>query len=269
MAIFDLLTEVKDLRKNDESSTFNGYLEDYLESIENSTDCKEAELLKELFEMNRDLRICVNLRIDVNHEVITNQIIRYKDAFKLAKGALVFPYIIYAKKENAQRALIIYPGEDKDYLFSKGLYYCLTEPLSKYAESKNEIICMCCRDAKKLNKYFDKLFVVKAGAIQREIDYENFQEYATIKNDALTLANEMKINMVEQVNESNDREKTINEAIMKWFLLKKIVYVQYMLCKKSLLEIHGNNVKKQRRQAKKYADDIPFVSYSELWRNVQ
>lgn len=69
--------------------------------------------------------------------------------------------------------------------------------------------------------------------------------------------------------ESKNREKTINEIIAKWFLLKKFSYVQYMMDKNNLNRVHEGNVKKQRQVAKEKCDAIGFVSYSELWKMVK
>lgn len=84
MAIYQILEEIKDVRKEGELCDFNGYLEDYLEVIDSSEDQPMKDILHALFEENHDLKICVNLRADINRQVISNQIIRYKDAFKAA-----------------------------------------------------------------------------------------------------------------------------------------------------------------------------------------
>ena len=54
--------------------------------------------------------------------------------------------------------------------------------------------------------------------------------------------------------------------MIHWFLLKKVLYVQYMVNKSILNTVHEGNVKKQRNQAKLNADEISFLSYSEMWR---
>ena len=56
------------------------------------------------------------------------------------------------------------------------------------------------------------------------------------------------------------------EDFLDVFLLKKVLYVQYMVNKNILNSVHEGNVKKQRNQAKLNADDILFMSYSEMWR---
>ena len=41
-----------------------------------------------------------------------------------------------------------------------------------------------------------------------------------------------------------------------------------MVNKDMLQNVHEGNIKKQRNQAKINADEIPFISYSELWRSI-
>ena len=123
MAIYQILEEIKDVRKEGELCDFNGYLEDYLEVIDSSEDQPMKDILHALFEENHDLKICVNLRADINRQVISNQIIRYKDAFKLQGHPVICPVIIYGKQDDAERALILVQHSDRSYLYAKGLYY--------------------------------------------------------------------------------------------------------------------------------------------------
>ena len=48
--------------------------------------------------------------------------------------------------------------------------------------------------------------------------------------------------------------------------MKKVLYVQYMVNKDILNSVHEGNIKKQRNQAKLNADEISFLSFSEMWR---
>ena len=54
MAIYQILEEIKDVRKEGELCDFNGYLEDYLEMIESSEDQPMKEILHALFEEDHD-----------------------------------------------------------------------------------------------------------------------------------------------------------------------------------------------------------------------
>ena len=53
---------------------------------------------------------------------------------------------------------------------------------------------------------------------------------------------------------------------MKWFLLKKFSYVQFMMDKRKLQDVFEGNVKKQRHGAKDRSDAISFISYREMWQ---
>ena len=63
-----------------------------------------------------------------------------------------------------------------------------------------------------------------------------------------------------------DKTDAIYQMVVKWFLLKKVLYVQYMVNKDILNRVHEGNVKKQRNQAKLNSEEIKFMSFSELWR---
>ena len=84
MAIYQILEEIKDVRKEGELCDFNGYLEDYLEVIDSSEDQPMKDILHALFEENHDLKICVNLRADINRQVISNHsVIRSRKHLRL------------------------------------------------------------------------------------------------------------------------------------------------------------------------------------------
>ena len=268
MAIYQVLEEIKDVRKDGELCDFNGYLEDYLEVIASSDDQQMKEILNALFEENNDLKICVNLRADINRQVISNQIIRYKDAFKLQGHPVVCPIIIYGKQDDAERALILVKHTDRSYLYAKGLYYTLTEPYSFLADCKNELVALTAESTESVLATFRKLFTVKAGALQREADRARFSNYEQLKKDALDEAEAVKEHAAEELNATENKEAVIYSLVVRWFLLKKVVYVQYMVNKDMLQNVHEGNIKKQRNQAKVNADEISFISYSELWRSI-
>ena len=192
MAIYQILEEIKDVRKEGELCDFNGYLEDYLEMIDSSEDQPMKEILHALFEEDHDLKICVNLRADINRQVISNQIIRYKDAFKLQGHPVICPVIVYGKQEDAERALILVKHSDRSYLYAKGLYYTLTEPYSFLADCKNELVAVTAESVDGVLATFRKLFSVKAGALQREADRNRFSNYEQLKKDALDEAEAVK-----------------------------------------------------------------------------
>jgi hypothetical protein len=79
-------------------------------------------------------------------------------------------------------------------------------------------------------------------------------------------AQKLKDNVTENIKEHNNRGEMIYSTIMRWFLIKKAVYVHYMTNKDLLVTINENNIKKQRHNAKTFADQIPFIAFSEMWR---
>lgn len=104
--------------------------------------------------------------------------------------------------------------------------------------------------------------------MQREADRNRFSNYEQLKKDALDEAEAVKENAETELREAEDKEAMIYSLVVRWFLLKKVVYVQYMVNKDMLQNVHEGNIKKQRNQAKINADEIPFISYSELWRSI-
>ena len=265
MAIYGILEAIEDVRKGSNECDFNGYLEDYLDTIEQ--ELSMYPVLKELFEIDNDLKIIVNLKMSINKETISNQIIRYKDIFKLKGEPIVCPYIIYSSKEDKERALLI---TEKDYIYAKGIYYCMTEPFNRFQEAKNEIVAISTRDKEHLLSVFKRLFVYRAGALQREIDRKNYPTYEEAKAQALTLAENLKTTAVAELAKVDDeisQEEIIYDHIVNWFLLKKYLYVQYMVNKDILKDVHEGNVKKQRNQAKRNADEVSFMSFSDMWKS--
>lgn len=264
MAVYAFLQAIQDQRKGSNEASFNGYLEDYLDTLE--SDHKNYDLFSQLFEINNDLRILVGYRSSINSTTISNQIIRYKDVFKLKDKPLVCPYIIYAANGDNEKAILL---TDEEFIYVKGLYYTLTEPNGPLYEVKNEMIAMDTSDIQLVYNVTERLFTERAGSLQREIDRKHFTNYDFAKEKALELSNDLFNNSIELISNTPKEEKEglINSIIVKWFLLKKYLYVQYMINKDILVKIHEGNVKKQRNQAKINSDEIKFISLSDLWRH--
>ena len=281
MAIYDILNNIKDRRQAQDSiAYFNGFLEDYLALIEISSSndspvfkSDDIELLNKIFEYDNNLKIIVDLGLNINKKAVANQIIRYKDAYKLPDYSINIPYIIYGEYEDMQRAMIIVPGGQEAYIKAKALYYVISEPENEYEGTRNEIIASSLANDSlesvllAMNAFFKKN--AKAGEVQRNLDLQIFKKYA----DMYVVCNEMANKQIECLDEvlkdENTTQAVIYKNIANWFLLKKFVYVQYMMDKSTLNQLHERNVKKQRAQAKINADEIPFVSFSELWRKAK
>lgn len=271
MAIYNTLSNISTLASNAQEGqcTFNGYLEDYLLFAEDELGDEWKELFSYLVEIDSGLKVCVGLRLDINPKVVTNRIIRYKDAFKMAHNALVYPFIIYGITVNKEeRSAIICKAGKEEYLRAKGLYYCMSEPLGMFENSRNEIVATDLSHAKET---LEALFVKgeKTGAIQRRLDNEIIGEYEELKEYALDLSSQIKDKAVESFTDCSDedKEKIIKETIVMWFLIKKTLYVQYMMSKHILNAVHNGDIKAQRTMAKANADAVVFTSYGDLWKS--
>ncbi len=266
MAITAILESKLDVRHSGEDCTFNGYLEDYLNMEDVDLDPVLREAFTEIQAAETDTRICVGLRSEINNDAISNQIIRYKDVFKLSGKPLIYPYILYLTKEGQDRALLAVPYTQYGFIKAKGLYYCMTEPGSEFIDCKNEIVAICSDQAEAITKTFASLFTQRAGAIQRGVDGRYFRNYDELKSAAVSAAAQLKADAPAILASLEDRADQIYEYVVNWFLMKKVLYVQYMVNKNILNSVHEGNVKRQRNQAKLNADEITFMSYSEMWR---
>lgn len=265
MTICTILDSQVDHRKDGDDCAFNGFLEDYL-NLEQSLDETLKEAFEGILEIDKDVKICVGLRDAVNKDAISNQIIRYKDVFKLEGKPLAYPYILYMDQEGTQRALLVVPYSEYSYIYAKGYYYCMTEPGSKFIDCKNDIVAISSNDKDQIIDAYRRLFSMRAGALQRSLDRNYFKNYDELKEACLDAAAKQKEEAVKVLAPIEERTPYIEQYIVNWFLLKKVLYVQYMVNKNLLNSRHDGNVKKQRNQAKVNADEVSFMSFSEMWR---
>ncbi len=260
MGVFEILSQKEDSRKGSYLCVFNGYLEDYRTDMPEGT---AREVFGQLLEKDESLRIIAGLNITVLNETISNAIIRYKDIAKYKTSALTIPYILYGRKEDREKAIVI---TEDDYLYAKGLYYVLTEPGSEFRDFNNDIVALTLQSPEDILSAFDDLYVKRGGQIQRAIDRLHFTTYDIAFEKAVAMAEELGDNVTAKADEAQDKEAFIRDRVGKWFLLKKFAYVQYMMEKDLLNTRHGGNIKLQRNKAKENADAIRFVSISEMWR---
>lgn len=273
MPIYDILSSIKDAREHDGICSFNGFLEDYLAHHEAHIQEDQKEIWNHILIDHPNMKICVDLKLNINKDAIANQIISYRDSFKLPSGMIRCPYIIYANNQDAQRALLLSFGDKDAYVMAKALYFVLSEPENEYEGTRNEIISMnaCSSMEHLLQDAIQRFFYKheKAGIIQRELDLRVFANYDEMYECANAIATKQLIHLKDMLKESEDPEHTINQIIAIWFLMKKFSYVQYMMDKNALYKQHVGNVKKQRQAAKQKCESIGFVSYSELWKLVK
>ena len=264
MPIYDNLKDIKTRNENG-TCDFNGYIEDYVGKDESIS---HKDILEQILSIDESLRVIVGLYLDIKDDVITNRIIRYKDAFKVMKDAIYYPIVVYGKNADGEdRAVILCDDTKIDYILAKGLYYCMSEPNSIFDRARNEMVSCSFKDAKEVCQ---KVFMenVKTGSVQRKLDAANYSSYDDlfeICEKHSSLLKENISNEVHGMNEEN-RQKKIKEYIVTIFLLKKIVYVQYMMNKAVLNELHHGDIKEQRAKAKENADSISFYSFAELWK---
>lgn len=273
MPIYDILSSIKDAREHDGICSFNGYLEDYLAVHEEHMQDEHQQLWNHILKHNPNMKICVDLQLNINKDAIANQIISYRDSFKLPSGMIQCQYIIYDNINDSQRAMLLAFGDKEAYVMAKALYFVLSEPENEYEGTRNEIISMnaCLNKIDLLEDAIQKFFYKKekAGITQRWLDLKVFANYDEMYECANSIATKQLVNLKEMLKESDDPEHTINLIISIWFLMKKFSYVQYMMDKNALYKQHDGNVKKQRQAAKQKCESIGFVSYSELWKLVK
>lgn len=270
--ILEVLGACADQRTENGCCEFNGYLEDYITILEERGGCeKQLDLFKKFMEINESYRIIVDLQLTCNKETIANQIIRYKDAFKLPEGQLKAPYILYTKVNEKVTGILCSFGGKEESIYAKGAYLVLSEPGNQYEAIRNDVVSVAFDD-EVLTHQMDliKRFVTgrdKAGYIQRGLDMIVFKNLDDMINTAIAIAEDQCTNGVEALKDVEEPRLAIYKLIEHWFYLKKFVYVQTMMDKGRLNSMYDGNPKKQRQAAKQNSDAIKYVSYSECWQH--
>lgn len=273
MAIYTFLHAIQDQRSDPANRcTFNGFLEDYLMVIEEDESQRETyDCLMELFYFDRNFRICVNLNVLPCLDSVANQIIRYKDANRLAMGCIKIPFILYCENGEEQKAILLQEGYEESYIFAKALYFVASEPQNIFNEARNEIISCCCNQrCMPLLLEALHLFVQErksGGRVQRFLDDSLFESYTEMYKIAMQFACVQCHDVEYTLQGKENPQECIMHFIGNWFLLKKFCYVQYMMDKENLRAVH-ENVKKQRHCAKEMADQILYVPYRNMWNYV-
>ena len=266
MSISALLKEVQDSRNDSQQSSFNGYLEDYLFELD-----KEHYLYDRFLEIVKvypDLRVLVDFRFNINKDVIANQIIRYKDAFKVPKRAWSCAFLLYGKTNNDNDFAIVLQGNKKEeYYLAKGIYYSLTEQKGFLSDYRNNILAVSGEANQLTTKIVHQIIEQEKtiGAIQREIDQSMFNNNDDLLKQVQSLSDKIKENINQNIAAAKNKQALIYEAIVSWFLLKKMLYVQTMVDKELQASL-DNDIKKVRHKAKENADSLEFIPLSQMWR---
>ncbi len=272
--ILEVLGACADQRAANGCCEFNGYLEDFITILEERGDCPvQVAIFKKFMEINESYRIITNLELTCSKEAIANQIIRYKDAFKLPEGQLKAPYILYTKVDEKETGVLCSFGKQEATIYAKGAYLVLSEPGNRYEDIRNDIVSVAFDE-----EYADRQMALitrfvtgkdKAGYIQRGLDMLVFKNLDEMVDTATQIAQDLCTNKVAELKDEKEPRKAIYELIEHWFYLKKFVYVQTMMDKNRLNTLYEGNTKKQRQAAKQNADGIKYVSFSECWQHTK
>lgn len=262
MAIYDILNEIQDARKEGILCDFNGYLEDYLGRLEENH--PDYTVLNTLFELDNDLKIINNLKVSISNTSVSNNIIRYKDIKKVGEHPIVVKYLLYTNKPEGSKAIIL----EDNYILAKAMYYVLTENPSEFNEYRKDIlVCSFENSLADIKNLFSSMYKTKGIILQNNIENVLYPNYDKAYEAALKMSEELEKETLEKVaTNKKNRSVIINASVAKWFLLKKFAYVQYMIDRNILNTVHGDNVKEQRNQAKRNSDKIRFVPFCELWK---
>ena len=91
MSVCEILSAKIDERKQGSDCTFNGYLEDYLGMEDNHLEDVLKAAFESILQEEPDAKIITNLRHEISKDAVSNQIIRYKDIFKLNSFSIQDP----------------------------------------------------------------------------------------------------------------------------------------------------------------------------------
>lgn len=243
---------------------YNGLLSDFLNENE-LTDEILLQAFKTISSTDPDVRIVKDLKGSVKLDNISNRIIHYRDISKLAGNPVIYPYLIYATYDGADQAMLVLPYENGGYLYARGYYYCMSEAGSLFYDDRNEILEICTDNPDEIVNSWERLKKDKAGLIQRQLDRTVFKNYDELKAKAVEAGEALKARAAAELIEAEDKAPLIASYVVRWFLLKKLVYVQYMVNKNIRSAIHDGDIHKQRNQARINADEIPFMSYRQMW----
>ncbi|AYV33872.1 hypothetical protein PT160_01655 [Erysipelothrix rhusiopathiae] len=262
MGLVYAMSEIKDKRQGGHECTFNGFLEDYL----NFDTAQYKELLENVLEMDDSIRVMENVRIHINKDLVANKIIRYKDVHKIPKGYIKAPLILYSEGQEREFALILV---DRNYLEAKGIYYCLTEQGGILGAFRHNVLVLPIEETEIILELLKILPSDRPtiASLQREQDRRHYRDTEMLIETAIAKGQE-NITYINQSlrDDPQGRADRIHQTIASWYLLKKMLYVQYMMDKDTLLKINNGDIKLHRQKAKEHCNKIEFIPFSELWR---
>ena len=250
---------------NSGECTYNGWLQDYVREQE-IPDRAVREAFVRIAEQFPEVHICAGLCLPVSRESVANRIIRCGDILQTGERPVEVPYILYLERHGQQRALVVLPYSRYSPLYAKGLFYCLSEQGAEFESDRNELLTITCPGHKEIVYAIRALFEQKASVLQRRLDIRSFADYEAVFNDACEAAEKLCAGMAERLRTEGDPEQTVKDTILKWFLLKKLVYVQYMMSRDILYTVHNGDRKAQRTAARVRSERIRTIPYRKLCR---
>ncbi|MDO4377725.1 MAG: hypothetical protein Q4C64_01060 [Erysipelotrichia bacterium] len=259
MAIYDLLSNYVSLRSE---KTFNGYLKDYLNRYPND---KNVQKFNNLLNINDEICLYRDFPINIDLSSAANKRIDYRDISKIGNDFACADYIIYWQNEEIQRAIILSEG---NIIEARGMFYCLTGKEAPLEKAADELLSLTV-DSPELTDFFIQLQNknCKINSLQRKIDTLYLNDPEHLKDQCIDLAEnilqETKKNLPDLPEEG--KAELIKRTILRIFLIKKTLYVKYMANQSILNNRHSGNSKEQRIFAKSYIDEIPFISFHDLW----
>lgn len=266
MAVVDILKEVEDSRKGSNITKFNGFLEDFLSVTENE---ELKAQLQPIYEAFPDLRIATEFRFNVNKKTISNQIIRYKDVFKLPYNYFDVSMILYGAIEDREFGIVVADGTRKiDYFLSKGMYYLLTEQYAIFEDCRNEILVLTHAHFGEITEIVESLRNpnLRIGSVQRRLDRQYFHGFYDLHAYLMEFAQAIHDSAPQDMGLVRDRSVVIFRNIATWFLFKKLIYVQYMSNRDLLRDESEGDSRQHRTRAKELVDQVPYIPFSEMWR---
>lgn len=253
-------TKLLEKRKEAGECEYNGYLQEYMQDHDLDPVLQRAfvQIAEELPEMH----LCAGLRSHLSASSVTNRIIRCGELLQINERPLYIPYILYDTHRGSQRALFVFPYEPYGELYARGLFYCLTEQGAEFEQERNEIVYIASSRAKDIIFAANAMHDQKASILQRRLVQNAFSNTNVIYYKACQAAQSLQEDACHTIRTHADA----TGLVLRWFYLRKLVYVQYLMDKTILQNEHNGDKKAQRSAAKVRADSLACISYKKLCR---
>lgn len=267
MAVVSVLSEVLDKRKGAKDCLFNGFLEDYLASDIGLKSPYKNEL-ETLLESYPDLRVMVDYRFNVHKKAITNQIIRYRDVYKIPENYFDFGLILYGAVQDKEVAVLVSDGDRPiDYYLARGMFYCVTEQFGLLEEARYDAMVITAKHMNEIKSFLEQVAnKVRLTTLQSKLDRQYFHDFEDLNNQVMKMAQDMNDSLPSDIEANkNDKGYVVYRNVAACFLFKKLLYVQYMTNKALLNTRAEGNMKKHRTNAKELIDQVPFTPFRLMW----